>query len=86
MESFSRSEINCFSFGLNFRDFLHAHLVLVLLLRSILCFGVLAAFIRFHNRHLIYIIFPALLLKEEALQCPIFILSFLTFQKVEEKD
>ena len=85
MDSFSRSEIICFSFGLNFRDFLHAHLVLVLLLRSILCFEVLAAFIRFHYRLLLYIIFPALLLKEEALQYPIFILSFLTFQKVEEK-
>ena len=87
VESFSRSEIKCFSFGLNFRDFLHAHLVLVLLLRSILCFEVLAAFIRFHYRLLyIFNIFPALLLKEEALQYPIFILSFLTFQKVEEKD
>ena len=57
------------------------------LLRSILCFEVLAAFIRFHYRLLyIFNIFPALLLKEEALQYPIFILSFLTFQKVEEKD
>ena len=87
MESFSRSEINCFSFGLNFRDFLHAHLVLVLLLRSILCFEVLG---RIYPLSLsppnIYNIFPASLLKEEALQYPIFILSLLTFQIVEEKE
>ena len=57
------------------------------------CFGqffvlkFLAAFIRFHYRLLyIFNIFPALLLKEEALQYPIFILSLLTFQKVEEKE
>ena len=80
MESFSRSEINCFSFGLNFRDFLHAHLVLVLLLRSILCFEVLAAFIRFHYRLLYIYHFPCLTVKGRSPAVPYFyiILSYLS--------
>ena len=80
MDSFSRSEIICFSFGLNFRDFLHAHLVLVLLLRSFLCFEVLTAFIRFHYRLLYIYHFPCLTVKGRSPPVPYFytILSYLS--------